>query len=496
VADLSFSTDAPADAEADLLVLPVFKGPEPGPGVKAIGLGGAFADAKLGGEKGDTLVVARRDGDRFAASHVLLVGVGPRSEVTPDVLRRVTARIASRAARFGTVAIGLAQASRKHEAAVTAVVEGMVLGTYRYDRYRTTQTDPRPELGSLVVLGASSWDSRACRRAVAEAGIVAESVCWARDLVNTPALDLSPDGLAREAVRMGKAEGITVKVWKEAELRKEHMGGILGVGQGSANPPRMIELHYRGASASRAPVALSGKGIAFDSGGLSLKDAKNMEWMKSDMGGAASILGAMQAIARLGLKINVVAAIPTSENMPSGTAIRPGDVLRHRNGKTSEVVNTDAEGRLVLADALAWLAEQDPACIVDTATLTGACMVALGEDVIGAFGNDDALMQEVLSAGEEADEAMWELPLRSEYRTLIDSPVADVRNSGPRWGGAITAALFLEEFVGDVPWVHLDIAGPAFAERAGDLVGFGGTGVPVRSLVAFLRGRARGGRRS
>jgi leucyl aminopeptidase len=371
----------------------------------------------------------------------------------------------------------------------------MLLGTYRFDRYRTTQTDPQPELGTVIVLGAGSWDTRACRRAVAEAQIVAEAVGWARDLVNIPALDLSPEGLAREAQRMAKAEGLTVKIWKEAELRKGKMGGILGVGQGSANPPRMIELHYRGAAASRTPVALSGKGIAFDSGGLSLKDAKNMEWMKSDMGGAASILATLQAIARLGLKVNVVAAIPTSENMPSGSAIRPGDVLHHRNGKTSEVVNTDAEGRLVLADALAWLAEQDPACIVDTATLTGACMVALGEDVVGAFGNDDALMREVLAAGDEADEPMWELPLRAEYRRLIDSPVADVRNSGPRWAGAITAALFLEEFVGDVPWVHLDIAGPAFAERAGDLWGFGGTGVPVRSLVAFLRARAGGGRR-
>ncbi|MEX0754494.1 MAG: leucyl aminopeptidase [Actinomycetota bacterium] len=490
MAEFSFSTDAAADVQVDLLVLPVFKGPEAGPGVKQAGLAEAFAEAKLTGAKGETLMHVRRDDDRFAAGAVLLVGLGDRSEVTPDVLRRVAARVAPRAARFASVATTLPQAVRKHEEAVAAVVEGMLLGTYRFDRYRTTASEPEPELAAVELLGGGSWNARACRRAADEAQIVAEAVCWARDLVNTPALDLPPDAIAREAQRMAKAEGLQIKVWKEAELRKGKMGGILGVGQGSANPPRMIELHYRGASATSRPVALSGKGIAFDSGGLSLKDAKNMEWMKSDMGGAASILATMQAIARLGLKVNVVAAIPASENMPSGSAIRPGDVLHHRNGKTSEVMNTDAEGRLVLADALAWLAEQEPACIVDTATLTGACMVALGEDVIGAFGNDPQLVREVIAAGDQAGEPMWELPLRSEYRQLIDSPVADVKNTGPRWGGAITAALFLEEFVDDVPWVHLDIAGPAFAEHSGDLWGFGGTGVPVRSLVTFLRRRA------
>jgi leucyl aminopeptidase len=494
VAEFSFSTDSPLDAEVDLLVLPVFRGPEPGPGVTQAGLGDTFAQAHLRGASGDSLLVERREKDRFAAGHVLLVGLGERTEVTPDVLRRAAARVAPRAARFGSIATTLAQTIRRREAAVSAVVEGFVLGTYRFDRYHTTADDPPAPLGDVMILGSRGSDLRAGRRAAAEAQIVADAVCWARDLVNTPAIDMSPDAIAREAQRMAKAEGLTVKIWKEAELRKGKMGGISGVGQGSANPPRMIELHYRGAAASRKPIALAGKGIAFDSGGLSLKDAKNMEWMKSDMAGAASILATMQAVARLGLKVNVVAAIPSSENMPSGTAIRPGDVLHHRNGKTSEVINTDAEGRLVLADALAWLAEQDPECIVDTATLTGACMVALGEDVTGAFGNDPGLLREVIASGDEAGEPMWELPLRSEYRTLIDSPVADVRNSGPRWGGAITAALFLEEFVDDVPWVHLDIAGPAFAERAGDLWGFGGTGVPVRSLVSFLRGRSGQGR--
>jgi leucyl aminopeptidase len=285
-----------------------------------------------------------------------------------------------------------------------------------------------------------------------------------------------------------------VKVWGKAELERGKFGGILGVGSGSANPPRFIELRYKGGGAATPTIGLTGKGITFDSGGLSLKDAKNMEWMKSDMGGAASILGAMQAIAKLKPKVNVIAAIPSAENMPSGSAIRPGDVLHHRGGKTSEVLNTDAEGRLVLADALAWLAEQKPAAIIDTATLTGACMVALGDQITGAFGNDQTLTREILDAGGAVGEPVWELPLWQDYHPHIESKVADIQNVGKRWGGAITAALFLEEFVDGIPWVHMDIAGPAFAESPGDYWGLGGTGVPVRTLVEFVSRRAEAGK--
>jgi leucyl aminopeptidase len=251
----------------------------------------------------------------------------------------------------------------------------------------------------------------------------------------------------------------------------------------------MIELTYRGAGSAK-PLALSGKGITFDSGGLSLKDAAGMETMKSDMGGAASIIATMQAVARLKLKVNIVAAIPCSENLPSGSAQRPGDVIRHRGGTTSEVLNTDAEGRLVLADALAYLTEKKPQCIVDTATLTGACVVALGTDIAGAFSNDDVLAQQLVAAGTEAGEPIWQMPMWKDYRQLIDSKVADIKNTGKRYGGAITAAWFLAEFVGDTPWVHLDIAGPAFQEAAHDLGPAGATGVPVRALVRWIQGRA------
>jgi leucyl aminopeptidase len=289
---------------------------------------------------------------------------------------------------------------------------------------------------------------------------------------------------------MAREVGLTCKVWTEAQLKARGFGGILGVGQGSVNPPRLIELAYRGAGRA-TPVALSGKGIAFDSGGLSIKDATGMETMKDDMGGAASILATMRAIATLKPKLNVIAAIPCAENMPSGSAQKPGDVIRHYGGTTSEVLNTDAEGRLVLADALAYLAEQEPELIVDTATLTGACVVALGTDIVGAFGNDDALARELVATGERVGEPIWQMPLYADYRSLIDSNVADIKNIGKRWGGAITAALFLKEFVADTPWVHLDIAGPAFSEQGNDLGPKGATGVPVRTLVRFLLDRAR-----
>jgi leucyl aminopeptidase len=290
---------------------------------------------------------------------------------------------------------------------------------------------------------------------------------------------------------MAKQAGLTCKVWTENQLAQGGFGGILGVGKGSANPPRMIELRYTGAGKG-APIALAGKGIAFDSGGLSLKDPSGMETMKCDMGGAASILATMRAIAQLKPKVNVIAAIPCAENMPSGTAQKPGDVITHRGGKTSEVLNTDAEGRLILADALAYLTEQKPSCIVNTATLTGACMVALGTDIAGAFGNDDELARELVTAGTRVGEPIWQMPLWGDYRQLIDSKIADVKNIGKRYGGAITAALFLAEFVGDTPWVHLDIAGPAFQESATDLGPAGATGVPTRALVRFVLDRAGG----
>ncbi len=486
----SFSSTSPTEVRAGVLVLPVFQGPLPGPGVKEVGLEGAFRDAKLTGKKHESLLVVRRDGDRFAAGAVLLVGVGDKSEVTPNVIRRVLGRAAGSLGRFGTVATTFAQAAggRVAAEAAQASVEGLILGGYRFDRYKTA-ADGAKSVSRISVLGSPRSEAKGVREAIRHAQVVADAVCWARDLVNTPAGDMPPAQIAREAQKMARQVGLRCKVWGKPELERGGFGGILGVGAGSVNPPRLIELSYTGAGRT-TPIALTGKGIAFDSGGLSIKDAKGMETMKCDMGGAASILATMKAIAILKPKINVIAAIPSSENMPSGSATKPGDVLYHRGGKTSEVLNTDAEGRLVLADALAYLAEKRPEVIIDTATLTGACMVALGDQITGAMGNDDGLIGDVAAAGDAVGEPIWELPLYPDYRRLIDSNVADVKNIGERYGGAISAAWFLAEFVGDTPWVHLDIAGPAWSEKGNDLGPKGATGVPVRALVRYLLDRS------
>jgi len=491
VPTLSFSTKNPASVPADVLVLPVFEGPERGPGIRdveGIDLLAVFREAGLTGKPGESLLVPNTGIDGLAARGVFLVGLGRRAQASPDACRRAIGRVAPRLVKQARVATTLPQVARRAAAdAAQATVEGLLLGSYRFDRYKSSSETPRLE--ELVVLGPDRWSASAIRGALRRGEVVAEAQAWARDLVNTPALDLPPAELANQAKGMAREVGLTCKIWTEAELEKGGFGGILGVGQGSVRPPRLIELWYQGGGRG-APIALTGKGVAFDSGGLSIKDASGMETMKCDMGGAASILGAMKAIAVLKPKVNVIAAIPSSENMPSGSAIRPGDVLRHRGGKTSEVLNTDAEGRLILADALAFLAEQGPRAIIDTATLTGACMVALGEELWGALGNDRRLVRDVLASGEAVGEPGWELPLHEPYRKLIDSDIADIKNIGKRWGGAITAALFLREFVGDVPWVHIDIAGPAFAQKAGDYWPKGATGIPVRTLVHYVLSQA------
>lgn len=490
-----YLTTSPAEQQADLLVLPFFEGPEAGPGTKEVGkalgtdLVATLRDNGVKGKLGDTLTVPTMG--RVPAGTALLVGLGPQAEAGPDRIRRATGKIAARADRYRKVATTLPQATKgSWEEGVQAFVEGLLLGSYRFERYKgdSSGDEDRSRLNSVSVLGPARWDKRSAQEAIRRGEIFAEATTWARDMVNMPAQDATPEFLAGEARKMAKDMGLQFKVWTAAELKKGGFGGILGVGQGSENPPRLIELKYQGGSGP--PVALTGKGITFDSGGLSIKDAKDMEWMKADMAGAASVIAAMRAIAKLKPKVNVIAAIPSAENMPGGTAIRPGDVLRHRGGTTSEVLNTDAEGRLILADALSYLTEQKPRVIVDTATLTGSCMIALGEDIWGVLGNDEGLIKDVLAAGEEAGEPGWELPLWKSYRRHIESGIADVKNIGTRWGGAIHAALFLEKFVGDVPWAHMDIAGTAWAESPGDYWPKGATGSPARTFIRFVEGQA------
>ena len=322
-----------------------------------------------------------------------------------------------------------------------------------------------------------------------------------RDLVNEPAAVKTPTylgDLAKAlAKKLGTRAGLTVDVWDLARIKKEKLAGLLAVARGSREEPRLIQLHYKGAGARRH-VALVGKGVTFDSGGLSLKPAKSMETMKIDMAGGATVLATMQALAKLQLPIEVSAFVPATENLPSSTAQKPGDIITYRNGKTVEVLNTDAEGRLILADALILATDRKPDSIIDLATLTGACMVALGLQVAGLFGNDRPLLERVAAAGRAAGEPLWELPLVADYREDIRSPVADIKNIGGGFAGSITAALFLEHFVGECPWVHLDIAGPAFTEKALPYYPRGGYGLWRADAAALSdqngqRGRWRRG---
>ncbi|GAA3089090.1 leucyl aminopeptidase [Kribbella aluminosa] len=367
---------------------------------------------------------------------------------------------------------------------VRAVAEGALLGRYAFTTYKSADSSEAP--GNLIVLTdlARNKDAKA---ALERAQVTAESIAQVRDWVNTPPSDLHPVEFAADAVKLGKEYGVKVEVLDEKALAKGGYGGILGVGQGSANPPRLVRLTYT----PRKPVthlAFVGKGITFDSGGLSLKTSSGMVSMKSDMAGAAAVIGATLAIARLGLPVQVTTYAAMAENMPSGSAARPSDVLTMYGGKTVEVLNTDAEGRLVLGDALVRASEDGPDLIVDVATLTGACVVALGTKVAGAFGNADSARDRVVDAALAAGEAMWPLPIPAEMLDKLKShsKVADLANiTGEPWGGALAAAAFLGDFVADgIDWVHLDVAGPAFND--GGAAGYtpsGGTGYAVRTLI-------------
>ncbi|HTL22902.1 MAG TPA: leucyl aminopeptidase, partial [Mycobacteriales bacterium] len=358
-----------------------------------------------------------------------------------------------------------------------------LLGAYSFTRFRVTSlADKRPPVPKVVVVTEAAGAKAVLKRAQA----VCRAVSFARDLVNTPPSHLHPAELADAAVAEAERVGVTAEVLDEKALKKGGYGGIVGVGQGSAHPPRLVHLSYAPKGA-KTTVALVGKGITFDSGGISIKPAAGMEAMKSDMGGAAAVVASVVAAADLGLKVNVEAWVPMAENMPSGTAIRPSDVLTMRSGKKIEVNNTDAEGRLILADAMARACEDGPDLLLDVATLTGAQLVALGARTAGVMG-EDALRTEVVAAAGAAGEAMWPMPLPEDLRKGLDSEVADMVNTGPREGGMLSAGLFLREFVAEgVRWAHLDIAGPAYHDGpAYGYVAPGGTGMAVRTLVELL----------
>ncbi len=407
---------------------------------------------------------------------VLLVGLG--DDVDLEVVRRAAGTVARACSRYETVATTLHLVDL--DDAAGAVALGTWLGAYSYDEYKS---ESKPKVfTSLVLVGDDDLSDE-----VDAARAMAEGVVLARDLVNRPARDKSPVVLAGIAKELH--ESLEVTVYDEEQIAAAGFGGLEAVNLGADNPARMVVMRYLPEGATKT-VAFVGKGIVFDSGGLSIKPAAGMETMKTDMAGAAAVMGAMQAIAALGLTVNVIGITPFTENLTGGSAQRPGDVMRAYNGKTIEVLNTDAEGRLVLADGLALAVEQDPDLVVDIATLTGACKVALGPLIGGLMAIDDDAAHIVETAAEAAGEKMWRLPLEEEYRSFMESDIADMKNTTGRWGGAITAGLILSEFVGDTPWVHLDVAGPARADTTEHYVSKGGSGFGVRTLVSIARSLA------
>ncbi|AOW86590.1 putative cytosol aminopeptidase [Streptomyces olivaceus] len=503
---LTLSTAAAPGLRADAIVIGVAKGakgPSVAPGAEAVDkaydgrLAGVLETLGASGAEGEVTKLPAPSG--FKAPVVVAVGLGPEpgkgAGYDAEALRRA-AGVAARAlagAKKAAFALPLAEA-----ADAGAVGEGVLLGAYSFDAYKESGRDAgakgggKAPLAEAALLGAKPRD-KAYKAAVERAAAVAEELNRARDLVNTPPNDLNPEAFAAVAQAAAKEHGIKVQVLDEKALTKGGYGGILGVGAGSASGPRLVKLSYTSPKAKKS-LAFVGKGITYDSGGISLKPAGHNETMKCDMAGAAAVFAAVVAAARLGLEANVTGWLALAENMPSGSATRPGDVLRMYSGKTVEVLNTDAEGRLVLADAL-WAASQEkPDAIIDVATLTGAIMLALGSRTYAVMANDDAFRSAVHEAAEEVGEPAWPMPLPEHLRKGMDSPTADIANMGERMGGGLVAGLFLREFVGEgITWAHLDIAGPAFNE--GGPFGYtpkGGTGTAVRTLVRVAELAAAG----
>jgi leucyl aminopeptidase len=425
----------------------------------------------------------------------VLVGLGAADKLTGvaglESVRRAASSFVRSAGKGGTALLVLPEVVGAPAIDVAAAgAEAGALATYSYDDFRSA--DPTAGLTGLVLTAASAGDADATAEGAARGSRVARSVALARDLVNEPPSSLTPERFADVvADRFAGVDGLTVEVWDEERITAERLGGVLGVAAGSVRPPRLVKVTYLPTDPyevdGRVPhLALVGKGITFDSGGLSLKPPTGMETMKTDMGGAAAVLAAVDAISALGGRIPITAWAPMTENMPSGSAIKPGDVLTTRSGKTIEVLNTDAEGRLILSDGLTLAIEEDPDAVIDLATLTGAAVVALGKEIAGLLGNDEELLDAVQAAGAAAGEPSWPLPLHADYASHIESEVADMKNMGrPGQAGTISAALLLQEFVGDVPWAHLDIAGPSRTEDNRWYNTKGGSGFGVRTLVAL-----------
>ncbi|CAN5814574.1 leucyl aminopeptidase [soil metagenome] len=463
-----------------------------------------IADGEITGRPGEITIVHTRG--RLPARRVVVVGLGRKSECDLEMVRKATGSVTQRLlrhriTRFHSILHGggdLEATGVSTRYLAQAIAEAALLAGYRYDRWQTVELDEEPgeardrekeELQSITIVESDGRKLAAIRSGLDRGGKLADAVNWTRDLGNGPPNEVYPAALAERARQLAGELKLEFEMWTRRDLEKSKMGGILGVAQGSAHEPRLIMLRYRGGRKTVKPSVVVGKAITFDTGGISIKPAASMEEMKFDKMGGCAVLGIMRAVAMLKLKINVIGIVPSAENMPSGTAYRPGDILTSYSGKTIEIINTDAEGRLILADALTYACEQDPKEIIDLATLTGACVVALGHHASGAFG-DERMVERLKQVGAATGDRAWPLPLYDEYGDDMKSEVADIKNSGGRWGGASTAAAFLKFFVKEgVAWAHLDIAGTAWTTKAQPYHPVGATGAGVRLVTEYLAGR-------
>ncbi len=478
------------EIECDALVVLVYEGEKPEAGALADldkRSGGVITSlietGEMTGKNGETAYV-HNPGD-IKARRLLLIGAGKLEEFKPDNVRRLagTAARLLRAKNVRKFAI-LRRSQIPLGDSVQAAVEGAMLALYDTDKYKTSDKEER--IIEEIILSTTEGDTDELRRGVERGRILAEATNFARDLINEPANLLTPTELARRAEEIAQTFGLEIDVLDEARMKELGMGSLLGVSQGSAEPAKLIVLSYTPNTESTETIAIVGKGLTFDTGGISIKPADGMEKMKYDMAGGATTIAAMRAIAQLKPAVNVIGLIAAVENMPGGRAQRPGDVVRSMSGKTIEVINTDAEGRLVLADALAYARKLGATKIVDLATLTGAVSVALGDIYVAALGNNQEWIDAVISAAKNSGEKIWQLPLDREYREQIKSDIADLKNVGGRKAGTITAAYFLKEFVEDTPWVHLDIAGTAWNDSNKPYLASGPTGICVRTLARLV----------
>lgn len=445
----------------------------------------SISEGDFSGKEGELLLLFTTN---KKSPRVLLIGLGEESKVSIEKLRRATATASkkTKALKKESLAIAVPQISGQSPYDIAlAMSEASLLSIYKFDKYISKEKNGK-QLSHISFVLSDKKQLKDSENGIRAGKILAEGTIHARDLSNAPGNEIYPETLAKNAQQLGKKLGFSVTVFDKRKIESLGMGGVIGVSKGSAKEPRFIIMEYGARYKKNGTVAFVGKGVTFDTGGISIKPSAGMAEMKMDMSGAAAVVGAFHAIAKLKLHKHVIGLIPSVENMPSGTAVKPGDIIRHFNGKTSEVDNTDAEGRLILADALSYAEKFKPDVVIDLATLTGACVVALGHHASGMMGNDQSVMDTLTTAGEKTYERVWQLPLFDEYEKQIKSDIADVKNVGGRWAGAITAGWFLKKFIGNYKWVHLDIAGTAMLEADNDYTPKGGSGVGVRLLVEFL----------